>query len=80
MDMTQRPSRTVYFILSCARSGSTSLARILDTAGNGACVCEPVPNLNVESRLADLLRKGIAAYRIPDVIEENLTRISEGRR
>ena len=41
-----------FFILSCARSGSTSLARILDAAANGACVVEPTPNLNVETRLA----------------------------
>lgn len=40
----------IYFILSCARSGSTSLARILDTADNGQCLLEPVPNLNVETR------------------------------
>jgi hypothetical protein len=42
----------VYFILSCARSGSTSLARILDGATNGVCQVEPMPNLNDESRLA----------------------------
>lgn len=41
-----------FFILTTARSGSTSLARILDEASNGCCVVEPVPNLNVESRLA----------------------------
>jgi hypothetical protein len=39
-----------FFILSCARSGSTSLARILDTADNGVCAVEPNPNLNVETR------------------------------
>lgn len=41
-----------FFILTVARSGSTSLARILDTAANGCCAVEPSPNLNVESRLA----------------------------
>ena len=41
-----------FFILACARSGSTSLARILDDASNGTCAIEPVPNLNVETRLA----------------------------
>lgn len=41
-----------FFILTTARSGSTSLARILDEASNGGCVVEPVPNLNVETRLA----------------------------
>lgn len=40
-----------FFIVSCARSGSTSLARILDTAANGRCVSEPSPNLNRETRL-----------------------------
>jgi len=43
---------TVFFILSCARSGSTSLARILNEADNGLCAIEPTPNLNVETRLA----------------------------
>ncbi len=43
---------TAFFILTCARSGSTSLARILDTATNGTCAVEPMPNLNVETRLA----------------------------
>jgi hypothetical protein len=40
----------IYFVTSCARSGSTSLARILDTAANGRCLVEPMPNLNAESR------------------------------
>lgn len=40
-----------FLIVSCARSGSTSLARILDTAANGRCVSEPSPNLNRETRL-----------------------------
>ena len=39
-----------FFVLSCARSGSTSLAHILDTATNGHCAVEPMPNLNRESR------------------------------
>jgi len=42
-------SRT-YFILSCARSGSTSLTKILNTANNGICAVEPMPNLNKETR------------------------------
>lgn len=37
-------------MVSCARSGSTSLARILDTAANARCLVEPMPNLNSESR------------------------------
>lgn len=39
-----------YFILSSARSGSTSLAKILNTATNGICALEPNPNLNWETR------------------------------
>lgn len=63
-----------YFVVSCARSGSTSLARILDTAINGHCLIEPVPNLNVESR--DLMdgrlsdpRKTIADQILPRIGE-----------
>ncbi len=41
-----------YFILTCARSGSTSLAKILSTGSNTICAVEPAPNLNVETRLA----------------------------
>jgi hypothetical protein len=51
----------IYFIVSCARSGSTSLARILDTATNGRCLMEPAPNLNVESR--DLIEGRLAEPR-----------------
>ena len=43
-------NKQVFFILSCARSGSTSLAKILDTAENGICAVEPTPNLNRETR------------------------------
>jgi hypothetical protein len=39
-----------YFIVSCARSGSTSLAQILNRATNGRCETEPVPDLNRECR------------------------------
>ncbi|RMH12349.1 MAG: methyltransferase domain-containing protein [Planctomycetota bacterium] len=41
-----------FFVLSSARAGSTSLARILDSARNGCCLVEPSPNLNRETRLA----------------------------
>lgn len=41
-----------YFILTCARSGSTALTRLLDTAEDAACVVEPAPNLTRETRLA----------------------------
>lgn len=47
---TRRDVSRIYFVTSCARSGSTSLARILDTATNGRCLVEPMPNLNAESR------------------------------
>jgi hypothetical protein len=49
----------VYFVLSCARSGSTSLAHILDTATNGICLSEPYPNLNIETR--DMMEGRLAA-------------------
>jgi len=39
-----------FFVVSCARSGSTSLTRILDQATNGRCVVEPQPNLDRECR------------------------------
>jgi perosamine synthetase len=41
-----------FFILTCARSGSTSLSKILNEAENGVCKVEPAPNLNRETRLA----------------------------
>lgn len=34
-------------------------------------------NLNLESRLADLVREGVAVYRLPDVVEERLRAFSE---
>jgi hypothetical protein len=40
----------VYFVVSCGRSGSTSLAKILNGAANGVCLSEPAPGLNVETR------------------------------
>lgn len=43
----------IYFVVTCGRSGSTSLSRILDTAKNGTCLVEPRPDLTIESR--DLL-------------------------
>ncbi len=45
-----RSAHPPFFIVSCARSGSTSLCAILDEAVNGRCVSEPVPNLNRETR------------------------------
>lgn len=49
--MTDGDLSRCFFVLACARSGSTSLARILDTAANARCAVEPVPDLNVETRL-----------------------------
>ncbi len=40
----------LFFVFGCARSGTTSLCRILDQAKNGVCLLEPEPNLNRESR------------------------------
>jgi len=40
----------MFFVFGCARSGTTSLCRIIDAAGNARCLMEPNPNLNVESR------------------------------
>ncbi len=34
-------------------------------------------HLNLESRLADLVREGVAVYRVPDVVEERLRAFSE---
>lgn len=45
------PDKAPYFIVGSGRSGTTSLATILDTAKNGYCLIEPTPNLNIESRL-----------------------------
>jgi hypothetical protein len=40
-----------FILAGVARSGTTSLARILDQASNGCCMVEPSPNLNVATRL-----------------------------
>ena len=40
----------LFFVFGCARSGTTSLCRILNRAENGVCLLEPNPNLCVESR------------------------------
>ena len=37
-------------------------------------------NLSIESRLADLLRKGAAVYKIPQEIEERLQRFEQKAR
>jgi len=39
-----------FFIVGCARSGTTSLCQILGSADNAVCLSEPAPNLNVECR------------------------------
>ena len=43
-------NKICFFILTCARSGSTSLTTILNEANNGICAVEPSPNLNYETR------------------------------
>ncbi len=48
--MAKHTNGRCYFIVSCARSGSTSLSNILNTAKNGICAVEPMPNLNRETR------------------------------
>lgn len=42
--------KNMFFLLGCARSGTTSLCRILDTASNACCACEPSPQLHEECR------------------------------
>jgi hypothetical protein len=42
--------REFFFLVSCARSGSTSLTKILNAATNGKCLLEPGPNLSRETR------------------------------
>lgn len=59
-----------YFILSCARSGSTSLAKILNTASNTICQSEPMPNLCVETRLA--MEGKLSDDRINKALEESV--------
>lgn len=67
------PQPRAFFVVSCARSGSTSLARILDTASNARCLVEPMPNLNTESR--DLMDGRLAdPYRV--VAEQVVPRVA----
>ena len=88
MTLAQKSSGRIFFILACARSGSTSLARILDEATNGRCAVEPAPNLNwevremMEGRLADPAAtvKAVIAPRVEEALgqwqiygEKNLT-------
>ncbi|OGA21477.1 MAG: hypothetical protein A3I02_01450 [Betaproteobacteria bacterium RIFCSPLOWO2_02_FULL_67_26] len=40
-----------FFIVGSARSGTTSIARILGAASNVYLLVEPMPNLNIETRL-----------------------------
>src|SRR5262249_13487910 len=70
--------QNIYFMVSCARSGSTSLAKILGEASNGCCLSEPAPNLNVECRqqldrkLPD--PKNVVAQAIVPRVRDNLRR------
>ncbi len=38
------------FIVGCARSGTTSLLKVLGLSRQAHCLVEPMPNLNIESR------------------------------
>jgi hypothetical protein len=38
------------FIVGCARSGTTSLLKVLGLSRQATCLVEPMPNLNIESR------------------------------
>lgn len=42
--------KDIFFVTGCARSGTTSLCRILDSASNSVCMLEPDPKFNKESR------------------------------
>ena len=41
----------MFFLLGCARSGTTSLCRILNMAANAVCAEEPAPQMHRECRL-----------------------------
>ncbi|MED7787550.1 methyltransferase domain-containing protein [Francisella sp. 19X1-34] len=67
-----------YFILSCARSGSTSLARILNLATNSICQSEPMPNLCIETRLA--MEGKLSETQTDEVLERSvMTRVEHFR-
>ena len=71
-----RSSGRCFFLLASSRSGSTSLARILDSATNGCCKTEPAPNLNRETRLA---MDGRLTSKKHEVVEQLiLPRVSAG--
>lgn len=59
-----------FFILSCARGGSTSLAKILDTSTNSVCQSEPMPNLCIETRLA--MEGKLSVEEIDKILEESV--------
>ena len=44
-------SSSLFLLFGCARSGTTSLCRILDSARNACCASEPSPQLHRECRL-----------------------------
>ena len=43
--------KSIFFLLGCVRSGTTSLCNILNAAVNASCACEPEPQLHEECRL-----------------------------
>ena len=59
-----------YFVLSCARSGSTSLAQILNLATNSICQSEPMPNLCIETRLA--MEGKLSSAQIDEALEKSV--------
>lgn len=61
-----------YFIVACARSGTTSLAQILSKATNGECAIEPTPSLQRETRLA---MEGKLGDPLPIIKEKVLPRV-----
>lgn len=51
LPLIQHMGKQLFFIIGCARSGTTSLSLILDKATNATCLMEPAPNFCRESRL-----------------------------
>lgn len=65
-----------FFIVSTARSGSTSLCKILDSATNASCVSEPAPTLGYQARALRENRRYDAAALVRDVVRPRLEAVS----
>lgn len=63
----------IYFIVGCGRSGTTSLARILNRASNGICHNEPAPVLGHEARLLHEGRLAAPFAALRDTIGRRIT-------